>query len=48
MPLKRRVSRQALDNELLREINSKNGEPSCPKVSSEVSGKAKEVDTCPK
>ncbi len=41
--LKRIVAQQALDNELLREINSKNGKPSCPKVSSEVSGKTKEV-----
>ncbi len=40
--LKRIVAQQALDNELLREINSKNGKPSCPKVSSEVSGKTKE------
>ena len=41
--LKRIVAHQALDNELLREINAKNGKPSCPKVSSEVSGKTKEA-----
>ncbi len=41
--LKRIVAQQALDNELLKEINAKNGKPSCPKVSSEVSGKTKEV-----
>jgi len=41
--LKRIVAQQALDNELLREINSKNGKPSCPKVSSEVSGKGGQV-----
>ena len=40
--LKRIVAQQALDNELLREINSKNGKPSCPKVSGEVSGRTKE------
>ncbi len=40
--LKRIVAQQALDNELLRGINSKNGKPSCPKVSSEVSGKTKD------
>jgi len=41
--LKRIIAQQALDNELLREINAKNGKPSCPKVSGEVSGKTKEV-----
>ncbi len=40
--LKRIVTQQALDNELLKEINSKNGKPSCLKVSSEVSGKTRE------
>jgi len=41
--LKRIVAQQALDKELLREINAKNGKPSCAEVSSEVSGKTKEV-----
>jgi len=41
--LKRIVAQQALDNELLREINAKNGKPSCPKVSSEVSDKDGQV-----
>ena len=36
--LKRIVAQQALDNELLKEINSKNGKPSCSAVGSEVSG----------
>ncbi|MBE9513238.1 MAG: hypothetical protein IMY77_04225 [Chloroflexi bacterium] len=31
--LKRIIAQQALDNELLKEINTKNGKPSCPKVS---------------
>ena len=35
--LKRIVAQQALDNELLREINVKNGKPSCQKVSGGVS-----------
>jgi putative transposase len=34
--LKRIVAQQALDNELLREINAKNGKPSRQKVSSGV------------
>ncbi len=34
--LKRIIAQQALDNELLREINAKNGKPSCPKVSGEI------------
>jgi len=37
--LKRIVAQQVLDIELLKEINSKNGKPSRPKVSSEVSDK---------
>ena len=41
--LKRIIAQQALDNELLREINAKNGKPSCPKVSSEVSDQAGQV-----
>ena len=46
--LKRIIAQQALDNELLKEINAKNGKPSCPKVNSEVSGKTKEElpETC--
>ena len=40
--LKRIVAQQALDNELLKEINAKNGKPSCPKVGSEVSGETNE------
>ena len=35
--LKRIVAQQALDKELLREVNAKNGKPSCAEVSSEVS-----------
>ena len=38
--LKRIVAQQALDNELLREINSKKGEPSCQEISGKVSDPA--------
>jgi len=41
--LKRIVAQQALDNELLREINSKKGKPSRSEVSSEVSDKDGQV-----
>jgi putative transposase len=35
--LNRIVAQQALDNELLREIKSKNGKASCQDISSEIS-----------
>ena len=45
--LKRIVAQQALDNELLREINSKNGKPSRQEVSGEVSEEARQKFSSP-